>query len=208
MVGRFSKPTHAPSGGKPPKSTPFRVYFLNSIFLASLSWIPRSPSCSRQAQMPRSQTNKGPIPDPAKFGRFRAKQPSTESFTRPEPRFSQKVIFALSGPLQRASKGPGPDLANLAISARSGPLQSASKGPGLDLTKYVYFCIKRLFTKSVKGPGELRRAWLQIWPILAISVLSGPLQRASKGPGPDLADLGFFCIKRSFTKSLEGPGPK
>ena len=42
-------------------------------------------------------------------------------------------------------------------------------------------------------------------PILAISVLSGPLQRASKGPGPDLANFGYFRIKRSFTKSLSGP---
>ena len=46
-------------------------------------------------------------------------------------------------------------------------------------------------------------------PILVISVLSGPLQRASQGqgPGPDYANFGYFCIKRS-TKSLEGPGPR
>ena len=80
--------------------------------------------------MSRSQTNKGPIPDLAKFGLFRAKQPSTESFTRPEPRFSQKVIFVLSGPLQRALKGPGPDLAN-----------------------FGYFRIKPSFTESLEGPG-------------------------------------------------------
>ena len=40
----------------------------------------------------------------------------------------------------------------------------------------------------------------------AIFALGGPLQRASKGPGPDLAKFGYFCIKRSFTESLEGPG--
>ena len=55
---------------------------------------------------------------------------------------------------------------------------------------------------------EPRRARAQIWQIVTISVLSGPLQTASKCPGPDLANFGYFCIKRSFTKSLEGPGPK
>ena len=135
-VGRFSKPTHAPSGGKPPKSTPFRVYFLNSIFLASLSWLLR------------------------------------------------KLAQAKRGFLERTSKGLGPDLADCG-----------------------YFCIKRSFTKSLEGPGprfgqfwlflykaalykEPRRARAQIWPNLTISVLSGPLESASKGPGPDLAK---FC---------------
>ena len=80
--------------------------------------------------MSRSQTNNGPIPDLAKFGRFRAKQPFTESFAGPGPRFSKNVIFVLSGPFQRASKGQDPELAKLS-----------------------YFCIKRPFTESLKGPG-------------------------------------------------------
>ena len=62
----------------------------------------------------------------------------------------------------------------------------------------------RSFIESLEGPGptfnqiwfflypavlyrEPRRARAQIWPSLALSVLSAPLQRASKGPGPDLA---------------------
>ena len=88
--------------------------------------------------------------------------------------------------------------------------------------------MKRSFTKSLEGfeglgpifgqfwlflysavlYKEPRRSWAQIWPILAISVLSGPLQTAAKGPGPDLANFGYFCIKGSFTKSVEGPGPR
>ena len=45
----------------------------------------------------------------------------------------------------------------------------------------------------------------KFWLFLYLTV---PLERASKGPGPDLANLGAFCIKRPFTKSLEGPGPE
>ena len=176
MVGRFSKPTHAPSGGKPPKSTPFRVYFLNSTFscFAFLdSAFAKLLAPSADVSKPNQQ---GPNPRSCKI---HAKQPSTESFTGPEPRFSQKVIVALSGPFQRASNGQAPELAKLG-----------------------YFCIKRPLYK------EPRRARAQILPILAISVLSGPLQRASKGPGPGLAKFGFFCMKRPFTKSLAGPGPR
>ena len=138
------------------------------------------------------------------------------------------AISVLSSPLQRASKARAQIMPILAISVLSGPLQRASQGPGPDYANFGYFYIERSFTKSLEGPGprfgqfwlflyeavlykeprRLPRARAHIWPILVISVLSGPLQRASQGPGPDFANFGYFCIKQSFTKSLEGPGPK
>ena len=116
----------------------------------------------------------------------------------------------------------------LANSVLSGPLQRASKGPGPDLANCGYVCMKRSFTKSLDGfeglgpifgqfllflyeavlYKEPRKARAQIWPILDISVLGRPLQKAPKGPGPDLANFGYFCIKPSFTKRLEGPAPR
>ena len=124
-----------------------------------------------------------PGPDLAKLGRFCIKRSCAQ--------VGQKfAIFVLSGPLQRASKGPGQGLAKLS-----------------------YFCIKRPFTKSLKRPGpgssqiwqflysavlykEPRKARAQIWPNLIVFVLSGPLQRAAEGPGPDFAWKGLgpgFC---------------
>ena len=119
-VGRFSKPTHAPSGGKPPKSTPFRVYFLNSIFLASLSWIPPLPSCSRQAQTSRSQSNKGPIPDLAEFGRSYiqrpcAIRPDLSAFFENQSRFS-----SFSSILASSRAALGQECLNIFTYGRSG----------------------------------------------------------------------------------------
>ena len=80
----------------------------------------------------------GPIPDLAKFGRFRAKQPFTESFRRPGPGSSQKAIFVLSGPLHRASKGPAPELAKLGYSYIKRPFTESLEG---DLAKFGSFAL-------------------------------------------------------------------
>ena len=66
------------------------------------------------------------------------------------------------------------------------------------LAKTCYSCIKRLFTESLERPRA------QIWPKLAPFVLSGPLKKPSKGPGPR-SEIGDFRIKRLFTESLERP---
>ncbi len=58
-----------------------------------------------------------------------------------------------------------------------------SKGQGPDLAKR-------------RGKGEKRIEKKRL------------LQTASKALGPDFANFCYFHIKRPFTKSLEGPGPR
>ena len=89
MVGRFSKPTRAPFGGQPPKSTPFRVYFLNSI---EISYFVFLGSTLAKLLAPSADFSKlGP--DLAKFGYFCIKRPFTESLEGPGTRFGQIWLF-------------------------------------------------------------------------------------------------------------------
>ena len=118
--------------------------------------------------------------------------------------------------MQGASKGPGPSLAKRGHFSIKRPFTESLEGPGGPINLF--------FTESLEGCGprfcqfwlflykavlykEPRRARTQIWPILAISVFSGPLQRASKGPGPDLASFCYCCMKRFLQTASKGPGP-
>ena len=160
---------------------------------------------------PLQTPSKSPGPDLANFGYFCTKRSFTKGPEGPGPRFGQFWLFVYHAVLYKQLRRARAQIWPIAaISALSGRLQRASKGLGPILANFGYFRIKRSFTKSLEGPvyKHLRRARAQIWPILVISVQSGPLQKAPKGPGPDLANFGYLCITRSFTNSFEKPGPR
>ena len=99
---------------------------------------------------------------------------------------SQKAIFALSGPLRRASKGPGQDLGNFGYSCIKRPFTESLEGPGPRFGEFLLFLYEAVLCK------QLRRARAQMGPNLAISVLSGPLTDSLEGLGPRFGQFWLF----------------